>query len=107
MLALFSLSSIFSVLALYRFFVDPLNSFSASLSVFLIQVLPLLILVTGLIRLRSRQILVLALVSCLYFTHGILQLISSTSRLFGIAEITFAILLCVSSTYLVRRLKLN
>ncbi len=107
MMSLISLGSIFSVLALYRYFVDPLGSLLASTTVLLLQMAPLLFLVFGVIFLRSRQIFYLAMVSLLYFTHGVVQLVDPDSRVFGSAELVFALLLCISSAYLVKNLGLG
>ena len=107
MLSLICLGSIFSVLALYRYFVDPLASLLASTAVLFLQVTPLLFLVFGVIYLRSRQIFFLAIISLLYFIHGIVQVVDPGSRAFGFAEVGFALLLCVSASYLVKNLGLN
>lgn len=107
MVNLISLGSIFSLLALYRFFVDPFGSLLTSTTVLLLQVAPLLFLVFGVIFLRSRQIFYLAMVSLLYFTHGVVQVVDPASRIFGLAEVGFALLLCISSAYLVKKLGLN
>jgi uncharacterized membrane protein len=107
MLSLISLGSIFSVLALYRYFVDPLASLLASTAVLVLQVAPLLLLVFGVIFLRSRQIFYLAIISLLYFIHGVVQVVDPGSRAFGLAEAVFAILLCVTTSYLVKNLGLS
>ena len=104
MLSLVSLGSIFSVLALYRYFFDPFDSLLISTFMLLLQVAPLLALVFGVVLLRSRQIFYLAMVSLLYFMHGIVLMVLPESRAFGLAEVIFALVLCVSSSYLVKNL---
>ena len=107
MLSLISLGSIFSVLALYRYFVDPLDTLMVSTAVLLLQVAPLLVLVFGVIFLHSRKIFYLAMVSLLYFMHGIVLMVLPESRAFGLAEVVFALVLCVSASYLVKNLGLT
>ena len=104
MLSLVSLGSVFSVLALYRYFVDPFDSLLISTSMLILQAAPLLVLVFGVVFLRSRQIFYLAMVSLLYFMHGIVLMVLPESRGFGLAEVIFALVLCVSSAYLVKNL---
>lgn len=64
-------------------------------------------LVFGLLRLGTRQIFFLAMVSLLYFVHGIVLLVTLESRAFGIAEVIFALILCVSTSYLTRNLGIS
>jgi len=107
MISLVSLGSLFSILALYRYFVDPSDTVLVTTGVLFFQAAPLLVLVFGVIYLRSRRIFYLAMVSLLYFMHGIVQMVFPESRGFGLAEVVFALLLCVSSSYLVKNLGIS
>ena len=83
--------SLFALLGLQRFFVDPLPTFAATLTVFLVQTAPLLLVLPVVLRPGARGPLWLLLVTLLYFVHGVWQWNTPAVRLFGILEVVFAL----------------
>ncbi len=72
---------------------------------FIVQILPLLVTLPGLITGQVRSTFVLCLVSLLYFIHGVLLAFESENVIFGWMEIVFALGLCGSTAMLVRKLR--
>jgi len=83
--------SVFALLGLQRFFVDPLSTFPATLAVFLAQTAPLLLVLPMVLRNGARGPLWLCLVMLLYFVHGVWEWNTPAARLFGIFEVIFAL----------------
>jgi uncharacterized membrane protein len=83
--------SLFALLGLQRFFVEPLASLPATIAVFAGQVTPLLIVLPGALRSGARGPLWVCLVTLLYFVHGVWQWTSPSGRLIGILEVIFAV----------------
>ena len=101
-LTLFFIGSLFALTGLRQFFVEPLASFSSNLIWFGVQVLPLLLVLPGVLRLVPRSYLLAILASMLYFCHGVLQAVSIEDRTLGLWEVGFSLalvldrLLCAS-----------
>ncbi len=85
------LGSLFALLGLQRFFVEPLASTAATVAVFVAQTLPLLVLIPVVLRTGARGPLWLCLIMPMYFAHGIWQWHTPAGHLFGIFEVVFAI----------------
>jgi uncharacterized membrane protein len=85
------LGSLFALLGLQRFFVEPLASTAATVAVFMAQTLPLLVLLPVVLRGGARGPLWLCLVTPLYFAHGIWQWHTPAAHIFGIFEVVFAL----------------
>ena len=85
------MGSLFALIGLQRFFVDPLGSTTANLVVFFVQVLPLLILAPGVAAGRPTMYFWGSLASTLYVLHGVLQITAPDNRLMGIFGLTFAL----------------
>jgi uncharacterized membrane protein len=83
--------SVFALLGLQRFFVDPLPSVPATVAVFIFQTAPLLLVLPMALRSGARGPLWMCLVMLLYFVHGVWQWNTSGARLFGIFEVIFAL----------------
>lgn len=83
--------SLFALLGLQRFFVDPLTTFPLTLAVFLVQTAPLLFVLPVALRAGARGPLWLCLVTLIYFVHGVWQWSTPSARLFGILEVIFAL----------------
>jgi uncharacterized membrane protein len=83
--------SVFALLGLQRFFVDPLPSTAATIAVFLAQTAPLLVVLPMALRSGARGPLWLCLVMLIYFVHGVWQWNTPDARLFGIFEVIFAL----------------
>ncbi len=99
--------SIFALLGLQQFFIDPLSAGAASvanITWFALQVAPLLIPLIGTLRRNIRATFVLCLASLLYFAHGVVVAYVGQHRLIGVLEIVFALTLCLATTMLVRAL---
>jgi uncharacterized membrane protein len=93
------IGSLFALLGLQRFLLDPLDSLLASAVVFIIQVAPLLLLTPLALRPGARGPLWIALVLPLYLMHGIWQL---DARPVGMLEVIFALGAFVTAWLLLR-----
>ncbi len=85
------IGSLFALLGMQRFFVEPLGTMLATIAVFVGQVAPLLIVAPVALRHGSRGPLWVCLAMLLYFVHGVWQWSSPNVRLFGILEVVFAL----------------
>ena len=74
---------------------------------FIVQVLPLLAIIPGLLGLKSRGFFFTALVGTLYFVHGVLLAVDPTDRVIGLVEVAFAVALVSLSTYAMKRISLG
>jgi len=98
------IGSLFALTGLRQFFVQPLASPTSNTLWFVIQVLPLLAVVPGVLRLRARSHLLAALASTLYFVHGVLLCATPQLRALGLWEIVFSVALLVAGSYAARHL---
>jgi len=96
------IGSLFALTGLRQFFVYPLDNSSANMIWFMVQVLPLLAVLPGLLRLKPRAFFFTALVSTLYFVHGVLLVVDPLDRMMGFFEAGFAVALLSLSTYAVK-----
>ncbi len=96
------LGSLFALLGMQRFFVEPLDSLTATITVFIAQVAPLLLVIPGALRKGSKGPLWVCLVMLLYFVHGVWQWTSLDARLIGILEVIFALGAFVTAWILLR-----
>lgn len=94
--------SLFALLALQRFFADPLPGLGATIAVFVVQLAPLLLVLPLVLRSGARGPLWLCLVMLLYFVHGIWQWNTPHARLFGTLEVAFALGAFVTSWILLK-----
>jgi uncharacterized membrane protein len=83
--------SLFALLGMQRFFIEPLPSLPMTVAVFVGQVAPLLIVLPGALRPGSRGPLWVCLVVLLYFVHGVWQWTSASGRLIGMLEVFFSV----------------
>jgi uncharacterized membrane protein len=96
------IGSVFALLGLQRFFVEPLESLPATVAVFIAQVAPLLIVGPMALRPGARGPLWVCLVMLLYFTHGVWQWSDPTTRAFGVFEVIFSLGAFVSAWILLK-----
>ena len=104
-IALLAVGSLFALTGLRVFFVEPLASPGPNLVWFILQILPLLLPLPGVLRGQIRATFILCLVSLLYFIHGVLLAYEGTLQWLGAWEIGFSLLLCGTTTLLVRKLR--
>jgi len=83
--------SLFALLGMQRFFVEPLASMPLNVAVFIVQVAPLLIVLPMALRPGARGSLWMCLVMLPYFVHGVWQWTSPDTRLIGMLEVVFAV----------------
>ncbi|HEY5646668.1 MAG TPA: DUF2069 domain-containing protein [Pseudomonadales bacterium] len=105
-LCLLCLGSLLALTGLKQFFMEPLASPLPNLVWFLVQVLPLIAVTPGILRLRPRSYLLAALAAMLYFSHGVMVAISPAMRAYGLWEVGFAMCLVLAATFAVRHLRL-
>lgn len=82
------IGSLFALLGMQRFFLDPLDSLLATTVVFVVQVAPLLLLTPLALRPGPRGPMWIALTLPLYLIHGIWQL---DARPVGMLEVIFSL----------------
>jgi uncharacterized membrane protein len=105
-LTLFCIGSLFALTGLRQFFVEPLASANTNLIWFGIQVLPLLLVLPGVLRLTPRSYLFAILAAMLYFCHGVLQAVSLEDRLIGLWEVGFSLALVLTASFALRHLRM-
>jgi uncharacterized membrane protein len=99
------LGSIVALTGLRQFFIEPLENGAINALWFVVQILPLLLTLPGLIRARLRSTFILCLISLLYFIHGVLAAFDPTLRVFGALEICLALSLCALTALMVRSMR--
>lgn len=104
-LALISMGSLFATTGLRQFFLEPLGDPAVNLVWFIVQMLPLLLPLPGLIRHGLRSTFFICLASTLYFVHGVLIVFDADTRLIGASEIVFSLGLCAVTAFMVRRMR--
>lgn len=100
-----ALGSLFALTGLRQFFVEPLAGTVSNVIWFVIQVLPLLAALPGMLRLRYRSYFFAVLAGMLYFVHGVVLVVDESHRTLGTWEVAFALLLILLCTYTVRLLR--
>ena len=105
-LTLLSIGSLFALTGLRQFFVEPLASSSSNLIWFGIQMLPLLLVLPGVLRLAPRSYLLAILAAMLYFCHGVLQAVAEEDRVLGLWEVGFSLALVLSGSFALRHLRM-
>jgi uncharacterized membrane protein len=105
-LTLLAIGSLFALTGLRQFFVEPLASESSNLIWFGIQVLPLLLVLPGVLRLTPRSYLFAILAAMLYFCHGVLQTVSLEDRVMGLWEVAFSLALVLTASFALRHLRM-
>ena len=105
-LVLFSIGSLFALTGLRQFFVEPLASTGSNLIWFVIQVLPLLLVLPGVLRLSPRSYLFAILAAMLYFCHGVLQAVSIEDRTLGLWEVGFSLGLVLTASFALRHIRM-
>ena len=99
------LGSLFAVTGLRQFFLEPLDNPLPNAVWFVIQILPLLAVLPGILRLRYRSYFMAVLVATLYFVHGVLLAVTDELRTLGLWEVGFALGLILLATWMVRLLR--
>ena len=103
-LCLLTIGCLFALTGLRQFFVEPLATPLSNGIWFLIQVLPLLLVIPGVLQQRARAYLLAGLAAMLYFSHGVLLAATAALRTLGFWEVGFAMLLVFVTTLAVRHL---
>ena len=103
--ALMLVGCLFALHGLRQFFIEPLTGTTANVIWFVIQLLPLLLPLPGLLRVQLRSTFMLCLVTMLYFTHGVYVIFDPKLALLGGFEIGFALALCAVTAYMVRKIR--
>ena len=103
--SLLLIGSLFAVTGLRQFFVEPLESPVPNTLWFLIQVLPLLLILPGVLRGTHRGYFYTVLAASLYFIHGVLEAATADQRAMALWEVAFAVGLITIASLAMRRLK--
>jgi len=103
-LCLMLIGSLFALTGLRQFFVAPLPGAGTNLLWFVVQTLPLLLVLPGILRRRVRSYFFTALAGMLYFIHGVLQIATPEMHTMGLWEVGLALGLVLAGTYGTRQL---
>ena len=103
--ALLLLGSLVALTGLRQFLMDPLASTGTNIAWFIIQLIPLLVPLPGLLRCQLRSTFVLCITSTLYFIHGVLIAFDADKWVLGSFEIMFSLGLCAVTALLVRKIR--
>lgn len=103
-LALVLLGSLFAITGLRQYFVEPLDDALSNTLWFVIQVLPLLIVLPGVLRASHRGYFYAILAATLYFIHGTMEAATADQRLLALWETGFALALITVACLAMRRL---
>ena len=104
-LALLLAGSLFALTGLRQFFIEPLASTTPNLIWFSIQVLPLVLVLPGFMRMHTRSAFYMILAAMLYFIHGVVEAATAEMRLLAAFEIGFSVALMAIATWLLRQLR--
>ena len=105
-LCLLWIGSLFALTGLRQFFVEPLANPIPNLIWFVIQVLPLLAVLPGVLSLRIRSYLFATLAAMLYFFHGVLLTVDPDDRTLGFWEVGFSLALVLTASFALRHLRM-
>lgn len=105
-LCLIWIGSLFALTGLRQFFVEPLETTTSNVIWFVLQVLPLLLVLPGILALKPRSYLLATLVAMLYFCHGVLQAVSVEDRVLGLWEVGFSLALVLTGAFGLRHLRM-
>lgn len=104
-LCLLLIGCLFALTGLRQFFVEPLDDAFSNTLWFLIQVLPLLLVLPGVLRGLHRGYFYCVLAASLYFIHGVMEAATEDLRSMGLWEVGFAVGLIGASSIAMRRLR--
>lgn len=104
-IALLLAGSLFALTGLRQFFIEPLENTLPNLIWFTLQVLPLVLVLPGFLRLRTRSAFYMILAAMLYFIHGVLEASTPELRLLAGVEIAISVALIGIATWMLRRLR--
>ena len=99
------MGSLIGVTGLRQFIVDPIPVASVNAIWFFLQILPLLLCLPSAMQGKLKGMFFLCLVSILYFVHGILIIFDPSLFYWAVAELFFALALCVITALYVRKLR--
>ena len=97
--------SLVALTGLRQFFIEPLASTSSNVIWFVLQLLPLLLPLPGVLRLHLKPTFMLCLATMLYFIHGVYVISDPKLTLLGGFEIGFALALCAVTAWMVRSMR--
>ncbi|MFU8817857.1 MAG: DUF2069 domain-containing protein [Pseudomonadales bacterium] len=103
-LCLLMIGSLFALTGLRQFFIQPLAGDLTNALWFLLQVLPLLLVLPGVLRGSSRGYFFAILAASLYFIHGTLEAATPDLRTLAFWEVGFAVALIAAASLAMRRL---
>ena len=103
--ALLLIGSLVALTGLRQFFIEPLATTSSNVIWFVVQLLPLLLPLPGVLLLHLRAVFMLCLATMLYFIHGVYVVSDPKLAVVGGVEIGCALVLCAVSALMVRKLR--
>jgi uncharacterized membrane protein len=104
LVCLLLIGSLFAITGLRQYFVEPLSSTLTNTLWFLIQVLPLLLVLPGVLRGRHRGYFYVVLAASLYFIHGAVEAATADQRVMALWETGFSVGLIAVASLAMRRL---
>jgi uncharacterized membrane protein len=102
-LCLILIGSLFALTGLRQFFVTALAEPLPNTAWFVVQVLPLLAVLPGVLRGSARGFFFAVLAAMLYFVHGVWLAVEPGLRALGLWQIAFSIVLVIAASFAMRR----
>jgi uncharacterized membrane protein len=102
-LCLLWIGSLFAATGLRQGFVEPLESGVSNAVWFVIQVLPLLLVLPGVLRASHRGFFYAVLAATLYFVHGTMEAVTADQRALAFWEVGFSVALVATASLAMRR----
>ena len=99
------MGSLVAMTGLRQFLFDALESSGPNVAWFIVQVIPLLVPLPGLLSGRILATFTVCMASLLYFVHGVMAAFDPNFLVYGLFEIGFALGLCASTSMLLRKLR--
>ena len=106
-LSLILIGSLVAVTGLRQFIFDPIANAGTNAAWFVVQLIPLLVPLPGLLRGHLTSTFILCLASLLYFIHGVMLAFDPDLAWLGYAELMFALGLTIITSLLTRRIREN
>ena len=99
------IGSLFALTGLRQLVFEPLAGTGPNIVWLIIQVLPLLAVVPGVLTKHINSYFFTIVVAMMYFVHGVMVAATEPLRWLGLIEVVFSLALVTVATYLLRRLR--
>ena len=99
------IAALIALTAYHQLSVAPLASAASNAIWLTLQILPLILVLPGLVRLGTRSYFFAIIAAMLYFVHGVLLAVEPRLELLGLIETGLSVLLIATASFAVRALR--